>query len=71
MRELNLKHNRIRVIPENIGAQLELDYLNLKNNSICEIPKKFAREFIGIINLCDNYIHSNEFEQNERATYLI
>ena len=39
LKSLNLKSNRLRLLPESLGSQLLLEYLNLRNNMLTELPE--------------------------------
>lgn len=39
LKSLNLKSNRLRMLPESLGSQRILEYLNLRNNMLAELPE--------------------------------
>ncbi|MFW9874904.1 MAG: hypothetical protein ACFFG0_17495 [Candidatus Thorarchaeota archaeon] len=58
LNSLNLKSNRLRILPETIGSLTSLEYLNLRNNMLKVLPESI--NFLSSLKVLD--LHGNKLD---------
>jgi Leucine-rich repeat (LRR) protein len=62
LKSLNLKSNRLRILPDSFQSQLTLKYLNLRNNMLIRLPKSIGLlSSLKVLDLHGNKLNSINF----------
>ncbi|MFX1398592.1 MAG: leucine-rich repeat domain-containing protein [Promethearchaeota archaeon] len=68
---IDLSHNMICIVPENLGSSYAFKYLNLSHNRIKEFPPLPRLHIYGYLDLSHNEIEKIKPSKNFKVSYLV